>query len=68
MRLNYIDSADEPPTLQGCTLEWGKNCLKAFGALKKQLASSEVLVHYELYIPLKLVCDASAYPCVSKWH
>ena len=46
---------------------WSKNCLKAFAVLKKQLVSSEVLVHYELDIPLKLVCDASAYPCVSKW-
>ena len=29
--------------------------------LKKKLASSEVLVHYDPALPLKLDCDASAY-------
>ena len=34
--------------------KWSKDCQKAFDALKKQLASSEVLVHYDPDFPLKL--------------
>ena len=40
---------------------WSKDCQKAFDTLKERLASSEVPVHYDLDLPLKLDCDASAY-------
>ena len=43
------------------TQKWSKDCQKAFHALKEQLASSKVLVHYGPDLPLKLDCDASAY-------
>ena len=36
-------------------------CQQAFDSLKSQLASSKVLVHYDLALPLKLDCDASVY-------
>ena len=41
--------------------KWTKECQRAFLELKEQLASSEVLVHYDPQLPLKLDCDASAY-------
>lgn len=34
---------------------------KAFETLKEKLTSSEVLVHYNSELPLRLDCDASAY-------
>ena len=40
---------------------WSKKCDKAFSALKEQLASQSVLVHYDVNLPLKLACDASSY-------
>ena len=39
---------------------WSKACSKAFEKLKKKMASTEVLVHYDASLPLKLDCDASA--------
>ena len=41
--------------------EWLTECQKAFETLKKKLASSEVLVHYNSELPLKLDCDPSDY-------
>ena len=41
--------------------EWTDVCQGAFDDLKKRLASSEVLVHYNTELPLKLDCDASSY-------
>ena len=38
-----------------------KQCCDTFQELKKQLASTKVLVHYDPNFPLKLDCDASAY-------
>ena len=52
--LNHLLCRDVP-------WKWGKDCQKAFDTLKKQLASSEVLVHYDPDLPLKLDCDVSAY-------
>ena len=40
---------------------WTQTCQDAFQQLKKKLASTEVLVHYDANLPLKLACDASAY-------
>ena len=43
------------------TWKWSGECQKAFDELKTQLASSDVLVHYDPSRPLKLDCDASSY-------
>ena len=40
---------------------WSKECQEAFKVLKEKLASSDVLVHYNADLPLKLDCDAFAY-------
>ena len=39
---------------------WSDECEAAFCKLKEKLAST-VLVHYDISLPLKLACDASAY-------
>jgi len=57
----YVDPATEPSSLPKVHRKWCKDCQKAFVALKEQLASSDVLVHYDPDLPLKLDCDASAY-------
>ena len=41
--------------------KWDSECQRAFEALKRKLASSKVLAHYDPQLPLKLDCDASAY-------
>ena len=46
---------------KGATWKWSAKCRKAFQKLKKKLASTEVLVHYNPQLPIKLDCDASAY-------
>ena len=40
---------------------WSKECQSAFKTLQDKFASSEVLIHYDPSLPLKLDCDASAY-------
>ena len=40
---------------------WSKACDQAFAWLKICLASTEVLAHYNVSLPAKLDCDASAY-------
>ena len=40
---------------------WSDDCSKAFSRLKEELSSSQVLTHYDVSLPLKLSCDASAY-------
>ncbi len=40
---------------------WSQSCSKAFKLAKEALVSSNVLVHYNPSLPLKLVGDASAY-------
>ena len=41
--------------------KWTDECEAAFCKLKEQLASTSVLAHYDVHLPLKLACDASAY-------
>ena len=40
--------------------KWASECAKAFMATKNVLVSSEVLVHYNLNLPISLAGDASA--------
>ncbi len=40
---------------------WTEECEKAFKCAKEKLISSEVLVHYDPSLPLRLAGDASAY-------
>ena len=40
---------------------WSKSCQQTFTKLKTLLASTEVLAHYDMKLPLRLDCDASAY-------
>ena len=46
---------------QDTTWKWSEECEIAFCKFKEQLASTSVLVHYDVNKPLKLACDASAY-------
>ena len=41
--------------------KWTAKCERAFTTLKEQLTSTKVLVHYDVNLPLRLACDASAY-------
>ena len=48
--------------LQGkVTWQWDTRCDKAFHELKCRLAYAQVLVHYDVALPLQLACDVSAY-------
>ncbi len=38
-----------------------QECERSFQELKQKLGSTEVLVHYDAKLPLKLACDASSY-------
>ena len=40
---------------------WTPDCVKAFQAAKEGLISSQVLVHYDPNLPIKVAADASAY-------
>ena len=40
---------------------WTQDCVKAFQAAKEGLISSQVLVHYDPNLPIKVAADASAY-------
>ena len=46
---------------KGVPWKWTKRCQQAFQELKGQLASTDVLIHYNPDLPLKLDCDASSY-------
>ena len=46
---------------KGSPWNWDQACKKAFQNLKAQLASTQVLAHYDMKLPLRLDCDASAY-------
>ena len=46
---------------KGAPWVWDKSCRQAFQNLKVKLASTEVLAHYDVNLPLRLDCDASAY-------
>ena len=41
--------------------KWSQECEQSFQKLKQRLGSTEVLVHYDAKLPLKLECDASSY-------
>ena len=43
------------------TWNWDRCCNQAFQGLKRKLVSAQVLVHYDVSLPLKLECDASSY-------
>ncbi|XP_039757370.1 uncharacterized protein K02A2.6-like [Pararge aegeria] len=44
----------------GVAFEWSRECENAFAMVKKQLVSSDVLVHYSIDLPLILTTDASS--------
>ena len=46
-------------TLKNHTWKWTKNCQNSFDKIKRIMASSDVLVHYNPELELKLACDAS---------
>ena len=46
---------------KGKVWNWDSHCREAFQELKSRLASSELLVHYDPCLLLRLHCDASAY-------
>ena len=41
--------------------KWSQECEQSFQKLKQRLGSTEVLVHHDAKLPLKLECDASSY-------
>ena len=43
------------------TWNWDRRCNQAFQELKRTLVSAQVLVHYDVSLPLKLEYDASSY-------
>ena len=47
---------------------WSQDCTKAFLTLKKQLTSTEVLLHYNPSLELKLAGDASSYGVGQSFH
>ena len=49
---------------KGVSWKWTKRCQQAFQELKGQLVSSDMLIHYNPDLPLKLDCDAST--CVER--
>ena len=44
-----------------CKWKWSKECMEAFNRAKEILVSSDVLVHYDPKLPIKVAGDASAY-------
>ena len=40
---------------------WTKKCESAFKQAKNMIISSDVLVHYDVTLPVRLACDASPY-------
>ena len=40
---------------------WIEECEKSFQRLKESLVSAQVLMHYDVSLPVRLACDASAY-------
>ena len=41
--------------------KWSEECAEAFQLAKKQLASSQLLTHYDPSLPIQMAADASAY-------
>ena len=46
---------------QETTWQWTKACSEAFEAAKEKIVSSNVLIHYNSTLPVRLAADASAY-------
>ncbi|KAL5489261.1 hypothetical protein EMCRGX_G018331 [Ephydatia muelleri] len=46
---------------QNVNWSWSMDCAIAFKQAKQELASSKVLVHYDINLPIKLAADASSY-------
>ena len=44
-----------------CKWNWSETCMQAFNLAKEKLVSSDVLVHYDPRLPIKVAGDASAY-------
>ena len=44
-----------------CKWKWSEECMQAFNLAKEKLVSSNVLVHYDPKLPIKVAGDASAY-------
>ena len=44
-----------------CKWKWSEECMQAFNLAKEKLVSSDVLVHYDPKLPIKVAGDASAY-------
>uniref|UniRef100_A0A6V7L5H4 RNA-directed DNA polymerase n=1 Tax=Bracon brevicornis TaxID=1563983 RepID=A0A6V7L5H4_9HYME len=40
---------------------WSRRCCEAFLQIKRKLISSDVLMHYNPELPIKITCDASPY-------
>ena len=40
---------------------WSKECEQAFDEVKSLITSEQVLVHYDPDLPIRVVCDSSAY-------
>ena len=47
--------------VKGTSFQWSDSQQKAFEAVRAQLMSSELLVHYDSHLDLVLSCDASLY-------
>ena len=45
----------------GTKWSWSTKCEEAFRQPKEQIASANVLTHYDPTLPIKLAADASAY-------
>ena len=60
-KLGYCCTPTEQPVEASTKWKWTADCKKSFGLLKEQLASATVLVHYDINLPIRLACDASAY-------
>ena len=46
---------------RGCPWNWTPECERAFHEAKERLTSSQVLVHYDPSLPIRVAADASAY-------
>ena len=46
---------------QNVKWSWSMDCKIAFNQAKQELASSKVLAHYDIKLPIKLAADASSY-------
>ena len=62
--IHHLSTATQPlnqPLCKGVPWKWTRRCQQAFQELKEQLFFTDVLIHYNPDLPLKLDCDASSY-------